>query len=86
MFLGTSGFSGEFMIIEGVMMSNRWLGISLGIGVILTGAYSLFLYNRVMFGNINIRSGKVVTEDMNLREISVILSDNNNNVSFRFMF
>lgn len=49
---GTSGFTGEFLLLGGVFKVNVVAGFLSTSGVIFSGAYSLWLYNRVVFGNL----------------------------------
>ncbi|MDP9591740.1 MULTISPECIES: NADH-quinone oxidoreductase subunit M [Shinella] len=47
---GTSGFVGEFMTLLGVFRANTWVALFATTGVILSAAYALWLYRRVIFG------------------------------------
>ena len=47
---GTSGFVGEFLALIAVFKVNTWVAVFATIGVILSAAYALWLYRRVMFG------------------------------------
>lgn len=49
---GTSSFVGEFLILCGVLTYNSVGGFFSASGMILGGAYSLWLYNRVCYGNL----------------------------------
>ncbi len=49
---GTSGFVGEFLTIIGAFQVNKVIAIIAAIGVILGACYMLWLYARVMFGDI----------------------------------
>ena len=64
----TSGFGGEFLIFVGVFQVNTWVAMLGLIGVILGAAYMLWLYRRVIFGELNKESLKSIT-DLNMREI-----------------
>jgi NADH:ubiquinone oxidoreductase subunit 4 (subunit M) len=68
---GTSSFVGEFLLLCGIYKTNSLIAVLGAIGVILCGSYSLWLYNRIIFGNLKIA---YVTrfEDLNFREISII--------------
>jgi proton-translocating NADH-quinone oxidoreductase chain M len=48
---GTSSFIGEFLILVGTFQTNTLIATLAATGMILGGAYSLWLYNRVVFGN-----------------------------------
>ena len=48
---GTSSFVGEFLILTGTFQTNTFVATLAALGMILGGAYSLWLYNRVVFGN-----------------------------------
>src|SRR6056300_886295 len=49
---GTSSFIGEFLILVGTFQTNTWIANLAATGMILGGAYSIWLYNRVVFGNL----------------------------------
>lgn len=70
---GTSSFIGEFLILLGLFQENSTAGIFAALGVILSGSYSLWLYNRIIFGNIKINYTKLFN-DINLREFVIVLS------------
>jgi NADH-quinone oxidoreductase subunit M len=64
---GTSGFVGEFLTLMGVFQVNTWIAIFATSGVILSAAYALWLYRRVVFGDLIKESLKTIT-DMGTRE------------------
>ena len=47
---GTSGFVGEFLTLLGVFQVNTWVALFATTGVILSAAYALWLYRKVIFG------------------------------------
>lgn len=47
---GTSGFVGEFLILLGVFQVSTWAALFATTGVVLSAAYALWLYRRVIFG------------------------------------
>ena len=47
---GTSSFVGEFLILVGVFERNTLIATLAALGMILGAAYSLWIYNRVVFG------------------------------------
>jgi NADH-ubiquinone oxidoreductase chain 4 len=49
---GTSSFIGEFLILLGAFESSSLIATLAALGMILGAAYSLWLYNRVIFGNL----------------------------------
>jgi len=64
---GTSGFIGEFLSLLGVFGVNNWVAVFATGGVILSAAYALWLYRRVIFGVLEKDSLKAIT-DMTPRE------------------
>jgi NADH-quinone oxidoreductase subunit M len=48
---GTSSFIGEFLIIAGSFETNSWVALLCGTGMVLGAGYSLWLLNRLLFGN-----------------------------------
>jgi len=47
---GTSGFIGEFLTLVGIFQVNSWVALFAATGVIVSAAYALYLYRRVVFG------------------------------------
>jgi NADH-quinone oxidoreductase subunit M len=68
---GTSGFVGEFLTLVGAYKANTLVAILATTGVILSAAYALWLYWRVVFGELEKKSLADI-EDMNLREVVVL--------------
>jgi NADH-quinone oxidoreductase subunit M len=64
---GTSGFVGEFLTLMGMFQYNTWIAAVAATGVILSAGYALWLYRRVVFGDLIKESLKTIT-DMSLRE------------------
>ncbi len=64
---GTSGFVGEFLTLAGAFQTNSWVAFGAAFGVILSAAYALWLYRRVVFGDL-IKGGLKTIEDMDRRE------------------
>ena len=64
---GTSGFVGEFLTIVGTFRANTWVGVVAATGVILSAGYALWLYRRVVFGDLIKEALKSIT-DMSRRE------------------
>ncbi len=64
---GTSGFVGEFLVLVGVFKVNTWAAAVATSGVILSAAYALWLYRRVVMGDL-IKEGLKTITDMNARE------------------
>ncbi|SOC10241.1 NADH-quinone oxidoreductase subunit M [Rhodobacter maris] len=67
---GTSGFIGEFLTLIGIFQVNTWVALFATSGVILSAAYALWLYRRVVFGELIKESLKTIT-DMSLREKAI---------------
>ena len=64
---GTSGFVGELLTLIGVFQVNTWVAVFATLGVVLSAAYALWLYRRVMFGDLIKVSLKSIT-DLDRRE------------------
>ncbi|WP_102108168.1 NADH-quinone oxidoreductase subunit M [Oceaniglobus roseus] len=64
---GTSGFVGEFLTLMGMFQANTWVAAVATTGVILSAAYGLWLYRRVVMGDLIKESLRSIT-DMNRRE------------------
>ncbi len=64
---GTSGFVGEFLTLIAVFQVNTWVAAVATTGVILSAAYALWLYRRVVMGELIKESLKGI-KDMTARE------------------
>jgi NADH-quinone oxidoreductase subunit M len=64
---GTSGFVGEFLTLLGIFRVNTWVALFATLGVILSAAYALWLYRRVIFGVLEKDSLKALL-DLSTRE------------------
>ncbi|MEM8632649.1 MAG: NADH-quinone oxidoreductase subunit M [Pseudomonadota bacterium] len=64
---GTSGFVGEFLTLMGIFQVNTWVAVVAATGVILSASYALWLYRRVVLGDLIKESLKSIT-DMTTRE------------------
>ena len=69
---GTSSFIGEFLILAGIYKFNMVAGILGATGMILGSAYSLWLYNRIAYGNLKIDYISSY-KDLSLREFYIFL-------------
>jgi NADH-quinone oxidoreductase subunit M len=70
---GTSGFIGEFLILLGVFQKSFLVAAIASLGVILAAAYMLWLYKRVVFGNL-INKKLLKMPDLNKSEIFILWS------------
>ncbi|MCW2316395.1 NADH-quinone oxidoreductase subunit M [Rhodoblastus acidophilus] len=69
---GTSGFVGEFLTLVGAFKANTWVALFATTGVILSSAYALYLYRRVLFGKLVKPSLQGLT-DLSAREYAVLV-------------
>ncbi|MGF6860813.1 NADH-quinone oxidoreductase subunit M [Rhodobacteraceae bacterium MBR-64] len=67
---GTSGFVGEVLTLVGVFQVNTWVAAVATTGVILSASYALWLYRRVVFGDLIKESLRTIT-DMSGREKAI---------------
>ena len=67
---GTSGFVGEFLTLAGIFQVNTLVAAVATSGVILSAAYALWLYRRVVFGDLIKESLRSIT-DMTRREKAI---------------
>src|SRR5690606_10076459 len=68
---GTSGFVGEFLTLFGVFQVNGWVAFFATTGVILSAAYALWLYRRMIFGELEKESLRELL-DLNRREKDIL--------------
>ncbi|TKZ21715.1 NADH-quinone oxidoreductase subunit M [Shimia litoralis] len=64
---GTSGFVGEFLVLVGIFKVNTWVAAVAASGVIFSAAYALWLFRRVVLGDLIKESLKTIS-DMTARE------------------
>jgi len=67
----TSGFVGEFIVILGAVKYNFWIGAAAATTMILGAAYSLWMYKRVIFGEVA-NSRVAALMDIGTREFAVL--------------
>ena len=66
-----NGFIGEFTILAGAFQKNIMWGVIGSLGIVLGAAYMLWLYQRMMFGQVtNPKNEKL--KDMNWREFATL--------------
>src|SRR3977135_2668425 len=65
---GTSGFIGEFLTLIGTFRINTWVATLATTGTILSAAYALWLYRKVIFGPLT-KSSLAAIKDLDYREI-----------------
>jgi NADH-quinone oxidoreductase subunit M len=65
---GTSGFVGEFLALIGTFRVNTWVATLVTIGTILSAAYALWLYRKVVLGALT-KPSLALIKDLNYREI-----------------
>ena len=70
---GTNGFVGEFLVLLGAFQGGlRWYAIIATSGVILSAVYMLWMFQRVMFGELNNPKNQVL-KDLNAREVAIMV-------------
>jgi NADH-quinone oxidoreductase subunit M len=69
---GLNGFVGEFLILLGTFGVNRVHAVFAATGVILSAVYMLWMYQRVIWGEITNAKNAVLT-DLNLREKLMVI-------------
>ncbi|WP_286828566.1 MULTISPECIES: NADH-quinone oxidoreductase subunit M [Kordiimonas] len=69
---GTSGFIGEFLVLNGAYAYNSWVAFGAATGVVLGAAYMLYLVRRLVFGELDKDDVKAMP-DLTLREKLIFL-------------
>ena len=67
---GTSGFVGEFLVLVGIFRVDTWVAFLATTGIVLSVAYTLWLYRRVIYGKLEKAELKEIS-DLDWREIAV---------------
>jgi NADH-quinone oxidoreductase subunit M len=68
---GTSGFVGEFLTLIGTFRVNNWVATLATLGTILSAAYMLWLYRKIIFGKLE-KANLLHIKDVGWREIVVL--------------
>jgi len=68
---GTGGFVGEFLTMLGAFRVNTWVAIFAATGAILSACYMLYLYWRVVFGEL-VKPALRTIKDLSLREVALL--------------
>jgi len=68
---GTSGFVGEFVVILSSYQANFWIAFMAALTLILGAAYTLWMYKRVIFGEVANDNVKHL-KDINSRETFIL--------------
>ncbi|MGC7403971.1 complex I subunit 4 family protein [Pandoraea pneumonica] len=68
---GTSGFVGEFLVLMAAIKANFWIGALASLTLVLSAAYTLWMYKRVIFGRVG---NKAVASlgDVSRREFALL--------------
>jgi NADH-quinone oxidoreductase subunit M len=69
---GTSGFVGEFLTLLSAFKVNTYVAFFATTGIILSAAYALYLYRRVIFGPLEKPSLKALA-DVSPRELAILV-------------
>lgn len=68
---GTSGFAGEFMVIMGAVQTHFVAAILAGLTLIIGAGYTLWMYKRVVFGDVT-SSHVAEMDDVSAREFIIL--------------
>jgi NADH-quinone oxidoreductase subunit M len=68
---GTSGFIGEFLTLIGTFRVNNWVATLATFGTILSAAYALWLYRKVIFGKLT-KPALFHIKDIGRREMAIL--------------
>lgn len=69
---GLNGFVGEFLILLGTFEANRFFAVLAASGVILGAVYMLWMYQRMMYGEITHEENRLLA-DLSRREIAILV-------------
>jgi len=68
---GTTGFVGEFLTLIGTFRVNNWVATLAAVGTILSAAYALWLYRKIIFGKLE-KPSLLRIKDISWREIAIM--------------
>lgn len=67
-----SGFVGEFLVLLGAYYVNTYVAVFVALGIILSAAYMLRLYKRLMFGEV-VHKDVLKMKDLGIREMAIFI-------------
>ena len=68
---GTTGFIGEFLTMLGTFRVNNWVATLAALGAILSAAYALWLYRKIIFGTLE-KPSLFNIKDLGWREVVIL--------------
>ena len=68
---GTTGFIGEFLTMLGTFRVNNWVATLAALGTILSAAYALWLYRKIIFGTLE-KPSLFNIKDLGWREVVIL--------------
>ena len=69
---GTSNFVGELLALMGIYQASSWVALVCTTGIILGAAYMLWLYRRVVFGDL-VKDDVRAMPDLSKRELALLV-------------
>jgi NADH-quinone oxidoreductase subunit M len=69
---GLNGFVGEFLVLLGAFRVNAWLAAAAATGIIFAAVYLLWMYQRVIFGELTHEANRRLT-DLSPREWALMI-------------
>ena len=69
---GLNGFVGEFLVLLGAFRTEPLWAVFAALGVILAAVYMLWMFQRVMFGEVDKEENRTL-KDLSLREVAILL-------------
>jgi NADH-quinone oxidoreductase subunit M len=69
---GTSNFVGELLALMGIYQQSSWVALVCTTGIILGAAYMLYLYRRVVFGDLT-KDDVRAMPDLSKREVALLV-------------
>jgi NADH-quinone oxidoreductase subunit M len=69
---GTSNFVGELLSLMGIYQASSWVALVCTTGIILGAAYMLYLYRRVVFGELT-KADVRAMPDLSMREMALLV-------------
>ncbi len=69
---GTAGFVGEFLVLVGAFKVSLWLALLGSLGMVLGAVYMLYLYRRVIFGQLTREDLRGIL-DLSPREVAIFV-------------
>jgi NADH-quinone oxidoreductase subunit M len=70
----TNAFVGEFLMFNGLFRYNIWIAAVAGISIILAAVYTLNMVQKIIYGNLSVKTENAIDLPLNIKFALVIIA------------